>query len=64
MDKKIALVLKGFIGLTESQQKELLREITRYQEGNFTVRKDLNESIRTSINFGPAPGGACPCCGK
>ncbi len=64
MDRATALVVQGFLKLTDSQKNEALAEINRSQRGELAaVRESVRISI-TSVNFGPMPVGGCPCCGK
>jgi hypothetical protein len=63
MDKKVAIVLNGFLALSSLGQDEFIRELNKHLKGDKPgeLRKAIVES--NTINFGPAPGG-CPCCGK
>ncbi len=64
MDQTTALVVQGFLKLNDSQKNEAAAEINRAQRGELTaVRESVRKSIM-SVNFGPMPGGSCPCCGR
>lgn len=68
MDKSVALILRGFMELTDAQRATLIAEINKYQNAKPSERQMLTETLRKSvqgstIQFGPAPIG-CPCCGK
>lgn len=68
MERKVALVLKGFTELSPQQRQEVLQELGKIQTGGMQeqlVRKSIGDSIQssTTMTFGPAPTG-CPCCGR
>ncbi|MEX2515935.1 MAG: hypothetical protein WD572_03345 [Gammaproteobacteria bacterium] len=67
MNKNVAAVLKGYLALSTSDRSEFIDDLNKYQKGNQELRKSLNEdvtrTVKSSVNFGPSPGG-CPCCGK
>jgi hypothetical protein len=66
VDRKTALVLKGFVELNTAQRDEFVDEINKYISDTSQRRKieeSLQKSISNTINFGPAPS-SCPCCGK
>lgn len=68
MEQSVAIVLKGFLQLNSAQRKAFVDEINRIQTGavqDQVMRESVRKSIQSStINFGPAPAGGCPCCGK
>jgi hypothetical protein len=68
MERKVALVLKGFTELTPQQRQEVLKELGKIQTGGMQeqlVRKSIGDSIQgsTTMTLGPSPTG-CPCCGR
>jgi acyl-coenzyme A synthetase/AMP-(fatty) acid ligase len=66
MDRKVAVVMKGFTALNSAERDEFVEELNKYRSGktqDAILRKSLDEATRTTMNFGPIPGG-CPCCGR
>lgn len=75
MDNKIKHVLNGFKDLDLSQKKEFFEIIKDFEKYPHTTDGKIKESIglehfnesvsvnKSTVNFGPAPGG-CPCCGR
>jgi F0F1-type ATP synthase delta subunit len=65
MNKKVEVVVRGFLALTDAERSELITQINKYLNGTSEVKQSIRKSISESltVNFGPAPGG-CPCCGR
>lgn len=61
-------VLAVWSSLTPTEREEALKLINDYENANDKRKEEiglesLNESLSTTINFGPL-GGGCPYCGK
>ncbi len=65
MNTRVAAVLQGYVELTATERQEFVTEINRYIEGDFSIKRVVEQDIRKSfsVQFGPAPQ-TCPCCGK
>lgn len=66
IDEEIAYVVKGYLNLSETQQKKFLGIIEEYHSGRRIFSTDLRESVHgsvTKMQTGPyhVP---CTCCGK
>ena len=67
MTEDAEIVLAGYVGLSEADQREVAEAIARYRRADRTAQKSLGESWekrgRDRILMGPVSGG-CPCCGR
>lgn len=66
MDKEVEFVINGFMGLSNFQQKKVIRRINEYQEKRSEDQRRLRENVRRSVTkmqTGPH-GPSCPCCGR
>ncbi|BBO18682.1 conserved hypothetical protein [Candidatus Brocadia pituitae] len=66
MSKASDRVIAGFMRLTESEQKEIITEITNYMRESFVRKQSLRENFekQAGIVLGPTNPGGCPCCGR
>lgn len=62
MNQRTSLVFKGWLALSNEEQRELEAEIRRYKDGSPTTQRELRESV-VKIDLGPL-GRSCPCCGR
>lgn len=61
VNRKTRLVLRGYLDLSESERRDLIRELNRVIE-----LSEVNKSARKrdiSMELGPVSSG-CPCCGR
>lgn len=67
MNKKTALVLKGFIELSETEKAEAIDELKKYLAGSRAIQESLSKSYDSvkgsGVTFGPLKE-SCPCCGR
>lgn len=61
IDKKMGLVIKGYLALDKSQQKEVAKVIQGYEDRGI-VSEEVKKN-QTEIGLGPV-GTGCPCCGR
>ena len=66
MDQEVALVMSGFLSLTQAQQSDFIGYVNSYNRGSQAERdRIIRESdlrgIR-KIQVGPISTGICPCC--
>ena len=76
MNERSKKVIAGFLNLSTTERKEIIRMLKGYEAFPHSTEVDLekfigNESFSESrksfndstVNFGPRPEG-CPCCGR
>ncbi len=66
MDEKVALVLNGFLTLSDPQKQQLIGLLDEFRTGTDFTKRQLRESVSASVTkmqTGPH-GGGCPCCGR
>lgn len=65
MTKKSEFVFNGWLNLTDSEKKEVLKEIENYIDvSDFSKRLIIEKyKKRADIITGPL-GSTCPCCGR
>lgn len=64
MTPNTALVLDGFLRLSESEKKEVIAEVEQYVQYPHSTTKSLSESIRR-VDLGPVLlTNRCPCCNR
>lgn len=65
MYRKTAFVIQGYIGLTEDEKAEFVREVNSYIKGSPETRSYVSKESKRVINIDMGPvGGACPYCGR
>lgn len=67
MDKKVARVFQGYLGLDSSQRAEFERLVDEFKRAPDDRRRRLRETARDAVfklETGPLSGGTCPCCGR
>ena len=63
-NKKQFLVAKGFLELSEKEQKELVDFASRYFEATPYQKTMAEQEVAKHSSVGPKDYNPCPCCGK
>jgi uncharacterized protein YihD (DUF1040 family) len=66
MTDKTALVVHGFLKLTDSEKKEVIDELKKYYDIDSQKKIEMGAAYRVKragVILGPT-SGTCPCCGR
>lgn len=67
MERSVALVVNGYLNLSNAQRAEFVNQINEFLEGGSASRDRITkEAINKSqrMDVGPIGSGGCPCCGR
>lgn len=63
MNDKEIKVMRGFLGLTDTEKINILKEINNYQSSGPYTRQTIETDIRYKSSVGPK-NTICDCCGR
>ena len=66
MDQEVALVLNGYLSLTQVQRSDFIDYLNSYNQGgqderDRITRESTYRGVR-KVDVGPITTGICPCC--
>lgn len=62
MNENTKRVLKGFVGLTDSEKALFIRELDKYRSSGFSGKQLFEREVR-AFSLGPK-NTICDCCGR
>jgi len=68
MSKKVDDFVKAFVSLSDSEKRQVFQMVKVMETGSLQEKRFITdsiglESLSTTVNFAPTPGG-CPACGR
>lgn len=68
MSKKVDDFVKAFVSLSDSEKRQVFQMVKVMETGSLQEKRFITDSVgldslSTTVNFAPTPGG-CPACGR
>lgn len=63
MDRKVGIIFRAYLSLSDAQKSELIQTMNDYNGGTIEKKIALSHSAMR-VDLGPVSGGGCPLCGK